>query len=113
MALADSHWEDEAFDFYQPDEALRLEDLLADEHTQNPEEIMQYEEAEAEIHKSIAKLPKGMRESFVLSVMEGFAPDEVAMITGKQTTEITRDVERARKELRQRLRHGFGTDSRA
>jgi len=104
MASVEYQREDEILDFYQPDESLRLEDLLIDEHTQNPEELMQIEEAEAEIHKAIAKLPKGMRESFVLSVMEGFAPDEVAMITGKQTVEITRDVDRARKELRQRLR---------
>ncbi len=113
LASVDYHSEDEVFDFYQPDETLRLEDLLTDEHSRNPEELMEYEEAEAEIHKAIAKLPKGMRESFVLAVMEGFAPDEVAMITGKQTAEISRDVDRARKELRQRLRQSSRNDSRA
>ncbi|HXK58529.1 MAG TPA: sigma-70 family RNA polymerase sigma factor [Acidobacteriota bacterium] len=96
-------WDDEIFDFYQPDESLKLEDLLSDRSGGNPELLMEVEETEQELHKAIARLPRKIRESFVLCVLEGFDPVEVAMITGKDAEKVQKDVEDARRRLRQQF----------
>ncbi len=96
----DSRWDDETSNFFQPDESLRLEDLLVDASSTNPEELMQGEEAEQLFHRLVAKLSDSIRESFVLFAIEGFGADEVAMITGKPTSQVLKDVENARRALR-------------
>lgn len=98
------HWEDEVLNFYQPDEALKLEDVLTDRAGANPELLMEVEETEQELHKAIARLPRKIRESFVLCVLEGFDPVEVAMITGKDAEKVQKDVEDARQRLRDQFR---------
>ncbi len=93
--------ENDRLNFYQPDESLRLEDLLKDNHSDSPEELLQREETEEQIQKAIAELPSPIRESFVLFALEGFNSDEVAMITGKKPDEVRSDVDQARSYLRQ------------
>ncbi|RPJ60794.1 MAG: sigma-70 family RNA polymerase sigma factor [Acidobacteria bacterium] len=97
------HWEDEALNFYQPDESLKLEDVLSDRTGGNPELLMEVEETEQELHKAIARLPRKIRESFVLCILEGFDPVEVAMITGKDAEKVQKDVEDARRRLREQF----------
>ncbi len=96
-------WEDEVLNFYQPDEALRLEDLLKDNHGTTPEELLAKEETEEQVQKIIAGLASSVRESFVLFALEGFNSDEVAMITGKEPDQVLADVEQARTYLRQHM----------
>ena len=98
-----SQWDDEELTFYQPDEVLSLEDLIRDEHSVNPEQLLAQEEAKDELQKAVASLPNVVRESFVLFALEGLNSDEVAMIMGKSSTEIVQNVEKARMELRKRL----------
>ena len=97
-----SQWDDEELTFYQPDEVLSLEDLIRDEHSVNPEQLLAQEEAKDELQKAVASLPNVVRESFVLFALEGLNSDEVAMIMGKSPTEIVQNVEKARMELRKR-----------
>ena len=95
-----SQSDDEAFHFFQPDESLRLEDLLVDENSANPKELIEGEETEKLIHQLVAQLSDSIRVSFVLFAIEGFGADEVAMITGKSSSQILQDVENARRTLR-------------
>jgi RNA polymerase sigma factor (sigma-70 family) len=95
-----SQWEDEELHFHQPDEVIRLEDLMSDDHSVSPEEAMEQEEAREQLQKAIAKLPGSLRESLVLFALEGFNADEIAMITGKKSAEVLDDVEEARHQLR-------------
>ena len=67
-----SQWEDEAQDFHQPDEVLHLEDLIRDENSVTPEELLVREETQEKLHDSVAQLPGSVRESFVLIVFGGF-----------------------------------------
>ena len=99
-SAVDSRWDDEILNFFQPDESLRLEDLLVDKSSTNPEELIEGEEAEQLIHQLVAQLSDSIRESFVLFAIEGFGADEVAMITGKPSSQILQDVENARRALR-------------
>ncbi len=103
LRFEQDQWDDEVLNFYQPDEALRLEDLLTDTHSDNPEQILASEEMEEQVQKIIAGLPRSVRESFVLYALEGFNSDEVAMITGKQPKQVKTEVEQARTQLRQQL----------
>ncbi|MBI2822609.1 MAG: HPF/RaiA family ribosome-associated protein [Acidobacteria bacterium] len=96
-------WYDEPLNFYQPDEVLRVEDLLADEHCVTPEDLLARHEREEQLQKEIARLPQTIRDSFVLYVLEGFNSDEIAMITGKSPGRVLEDVQEARTLLRQRL----------
>ena len=102
-APVNSRWEDEELDFHQPDEVLHLEDLMRDEHSVTPEELLIREEAQQDFHNAIAHLPGSIRESFILFYLEGFNSDEVAMITGKNPGEVLEDVEKARIQLRQQI----------
>lgn len=98
-----SPWEDEMLNFYQPDERLHLEDLLPDQKNDNPEESIVREEAEKQLRNKIARLPKPIRECFILSLLEGFKPDEVAMLTGTTPSTVLERIEEARKQLRQSI----------
>ena len=100
---ASSKWDDEELDFHQPDEVLHLADLISDEHSVSPEELLAREEAVDKLQKEIANLPSSVRESFVLFSLEGFNSDETAMITGKKSADVLSEVEEARLELRKRL----------
>ncbi len=102
-APAPDRWDDEVLNFYQPDEALRLEDLVRDNHSSSPEELLAKEETEEAVQKIIAGLKPSVRESFVLFALEGFNSDEVAMITGKAPAQVLNDVEQARSHLRRHL----------
>ncbi|MFQ5928972.1 MAG: HPF/RaiA family ribosome-associated protein [Acidobacteriota bacterium] len=102
-AKTSSRWDDEVLNFYQPDEVLRLEDLLRDEHSTTPEELLAREEVREQLQEAIARLPSSIRESFVLFALEGFNSDETAMIMGKDPSEVLEDVEKARLELRRQM----------
>ena len=94
-----SQWEDEPLNFHQPDEVLHLEDLLADSHSTNPEELLECEETQEQLQEAIAQLPHAIREPFVLHAQEGFSSEETAMITGREPSQVVEDVEKARAEL--------------
>ncbi|MDA2933823.1 sigma-70 family RNA polymerase sigma factor, partial [Acidobacteria bacterium AH-259-D05] len=102
-APVNPRWEDEELNFHQPDEVLHLEDLIRDEHSVTPEELLVREEAQEEFHNAIARLSGAIRESFILFCLEGFNSDEVAMITAKNPGQVLEDVEKARMELRQQI----------
>ncbi len=95
-----SDWEDEDLNFYQPDESLSMGDLFENDNVSNPEEILEREEAEEELHRSVAALPLNVRESFILFALEGFTSDEVSMMTGRKAQEILDEVEQAREILK-------------
>jgi len=99
-ASEQSDWEDEDLNFYQPDESLQLGDLFESDSTSTPEELLEREEAEEELHRSVAALPQNIRESFILFALEGFTSDEVSMMTGRKAQEILDEVEQAREILK-------------
>lgn len=96
-------WEDEYLNFFQPDEALHISDLLQDNSILDPEQLLERDEAESRAQKAIAALPVDVRESFVLYSLEGFTSDEVAMATEKTPEEVLENVEKARSILKEVL----------
>jgi len=96
-------WEDEYLNFHQPDESLRISDLLRDNSISDPEQLLERDEAESRAQKAIAGLPLDLREAFVLYSLEGFTSEEVAMATEKTPEEVLDNVEKARAILREEI----------
>jgi RNA polymerase sigma factor (sigma-70 family) len=103
-ARPERQWDDEDLNFHQPDESLRLEDLLKDASAYNPEELLSQDESEDRLQLAVAALPPSVRESLVLFALEGFTSDEVAMMTSKKSAQVLDDVEEAREILRREFK---------
>ena len=94
---------DEIFEFYQPDDDVRLEDLIEDERVPTPEEALARRELQRHISRTLARLPRRWREAFVLYAIEGLTLEDVARVTRRPVEEARRAVESARTFLRERL----------
>lgn len=103
-AEQEDRWYDESLNFYQPDEVLKLADLLADSSTDSPEAMLEREDVENQMQKILASLPDEVRDSFVLFALEGFTSDEVAMITGRDPETVLEKVKEARRKLKRELK---------
>lgn len=95
-------WYDEPLNFYQPDEVLKVGDLLPDSSS-TPEELLAQHEQEEQLQKAIAHLPESIRESFVLFALEGFSSDEIAMITSRSPEKVLEEVLEAQDLLRREV----------
>lgn len=95
--------EDEMYDWYQPDENLHQEDIVADPHTSSPEEIAAHRQLQQELDQTIAFLPKRWRDVLVLHCIEDFTLEEVSLVTGQTLEEVQQDLRSAREFLRERL----------
>lgn len=94
---------DEIYDFYQPDEDLRLEDILPAPFVPTPEQVVESRDVQRYVNRTLAKLPATWRRAFVLMHVEGCDLAETAQILGMQEDEVARAVESAREFLRQKL----------
>jgi ribosomal subunit interface protein len=94
---------DEILDFYQPDEDLKLEDIVPDIEVPLPEEAAERTELQDAIRNALASLPGEWRKAFVLHHVEGLSMTEVARVIGLPEAEIKRYIEFARANLRQKL----------
>jgi RNA polymerase sigma factor (sigma-70 family) len=95
--------EDEIFEFYQPAEEMRLEDLIADERVPTPEEALARREFQRHINRTLASLPRRWREAFVLYSVEGLNLEEVARVLRLPVDSARRFIELAREYLRECL----------
>ena len=59
----------------------------------------------AALDQALAGLPEAERDIFDLHFHEGFAPDEVAMVTGRPPAEVRRTIEQLSDRLHEALRH--------
>jgi len=97
-------------DFYQPDEDLKLEDIIPDMTVPTPEQILESRELQRYINRTLATLPRAWRRAFVLHYAENVPVTEVARMTRHTEAEVERQLEYTRKYLRQRLNEaGFGS----
>lgn len=95
--------DEEYQEYYQPDEVVRVEDIVADEGGDDVEKKVEYDDAEAYIDRLLSQLPGSWREAFILVEREGLSLDAVSRNRGKSMRSVLRDYDMARKFLRQRL----------
>ncbi len=102
----------ELYEFYQPDEMLLLEDLVADDEGEQAEDWMARREAALALHRALADLPALWRKTFLRLHMQDETAEQAAAALDLSAAEVARIAEAARAFLRQRLvEAGHASDS--
>lgn len=95
--------EEGLFDLYQPDEILRLVELLPEATRPSPEQVGEREELQRTINQMLARLPKQWRLAIVLHQVEGCSLAETALVLGISEADVREALDRARAFLRQQV----------
>lgn len=82
---------------------LSPEDLIPGADGNETWERLGAEEQRAWVHQLLAELPVLRRQAFVLHILEGFEPMEIAMLQDRPEADVAADIEAARQVLRLRL----------
>jgi RNA polymerase sigma factor (sigma-70 family) len=94
---------EEILDFYQPDEALRIEDVLPDIRTPSPEEELETAELRRCVREALNQLPKDQRRALILRYVLGFGERDLSKSMRKPQAEVDGMIEDARTRLRETL----------
>jgi len=92
--------DEEMLQFFHPDEFLTRESLIADSHSESPEDEASREELMNMVQRALRGAPMQQREAFLLFLLEGFRPAEIAQITERGVEEVSHDIREAREYLR-------------
>jgi RNA polymerase sigma factor (sigma-70 family) len=95
--------EDGLFDFYQPDEVVRLEDVVPVSALPTPEQVVERQDLQRTINQMLAHLPKQWRLALVLHEVEGCSIAETAHVLGITEANAKEALDSARAFLRQQL----------
>lgn len=100
-------------EYYQPDEIVKVEDIVIDENAEIPEQKIEYEEIESYIDRLLSQLPADWREAFILIEREGLTAEEIAKTRKIKVESVNRDLRMATSFLREKLVDaGFNWKSR-
>jgi RNA polymerase sigma factor (sigma-70 family) len=91
--------------FHQPDELLAEQDITPDPGTATPEEIASSDEMIAMVETALSGSRKEDREVFLLYAIEGFSPEEIAVIGDRSVNQVRASIMAARAHLRKKLPH--------
>lgn len=94
---------DEILEFYEPDEDLKVEDVIEDLDVEMPDEERATRELQSCVDAALAGLPGEWRRAVTLRYVEGLSGDALARALGRSRTESERLLEHARACLRERL----------
>jgi len=94
---------DDILDFYQPDEDLKLEDLIPDIEVQTPEKEVETKDLRRSVKKALAEMPREWRQMLLLRGINRRPLGEIAKKMGKTEAEIELNLQSAREYVRQRL----------
>ncbi len=94
---------EETLDFHEPDEDLKVEDLVPDLDLPSPEQHAERDELHWWVEAALAGLPREWREILLLRHVEGLTGAELARVAGTSPAEVERVLDLARQYLRQRL----------
>ncbi|MAQ36683.1 MAG: flagellar biosynthesis protein FliA [Thioclava sp.] len=103
----------EMFEFYQPDDMLLLEELVADETGEDPEAAAASQESAQALHRAIAALPALWRRVVALVDLDDTPAERAAAILGIPEDEVTRTVAAAHSYLREKLGDAGHSSDRA
>jgi RNA polymerase sigma factor (sigma-70 family) len=94
---------EDVLDFHEPEEDLRVEDVIPDLELVTPEEQAGADELRRSVDAALAGLPREWREVLLLHHVEGVQGDELARLAGKSPVEVAQILDLARQYVRQRL----------
>jgi RNA polymerase sigma factor (sigma-70 family) len=94
---------DEILDFYEPDEDLKLEDVIPDLDAPSPEEEAARSELRQCVDVALAQMPRQWRRALLLRYSEGLTGAALAAALHRPPAETERILDNARAVLRQHL----------
>jgi RNA polymerase sigma factor (sigma-70 family) len=94
---------DEILDFHEPDEDLKVEDIIEDLDVEMPDEVAATHEVQGCVDAALAGLPAEWRRAVILYHVEDLKREELARALGRSKDESERILEHARAYLRERL----------
>jgi RNA polymerase sigma factor (sigma-70 family) len=94
---------EEIFEFFEPGEDLKVEDVVPDLDAPDPEQEAETEELRQCVNSALAGMPAEWRCALTLRFGRGVKGAALARVLGKSGPETSRILERARAYLRQRL----------
>jgi RNA polymerase sigma factor (sigma-70 family) len=86
--------------FYQPDESLTEESVIADRRTATPEDIASSDELIALVEIALLGSKPEDREALILHAIEGFTVEEIAAITDRKSDAVRDSIAAARNHVR-------------
>jgi RNA polymerase sigma factor (sigma-70 family) len=102
--------DEEMFEFYQPDDVLMLEELVADDGVDDPETAVAKRQDALFLHRAIAGLPALWRRVLFLVDLNDTPLEKASSVLGIPEDDVTRIVQSARDYLRDKL-HESGQSS--
>ncbi len=95
--------EDGLFEFYQPDEVVRLEDLVPASELPTPDQMVERQELQRTVNRMLVHLPTQWRLALVLHEAGGCSLAETAHVLGITESEVKHALDNARAFLKQKL----------
>ena len=89
--------------FYQPDEAVTAESVIADGRMWTPEQIAYSDEMISLVQFALRHANRQDREAFILFAIEGFSLKEIAAIVDRTPEQVRHSIQAARESLRKNL----------
>jgi ribosomal subunit interface protein len=89
--------------FHQPDDKLLEEDIIADGHAGNPEELAARSELIDLVQIALRHAGANDREAFILYAIENFTQEEIAAVTNHTLEEVHASIHKARQQLQRAL----------
>lgn len=83
--------------------SFQTEDLIEDRSVETPAEVAARRDLLAEMQRTANTWPPELRETFELYLVEGFEPDEIAMITGQSLAAVQKLVDTMHESIRAEL----------
>ena len=80
--------------------AAETKELLPDTRTAPPDEVVARQDLLAQMRRIANTWPKPEREAFELYFVEGFEPDEVAMVIGQPVNQVRELIAQLQRRLR-------------
>ncbi|WP_456413790.1 HPF/RaiA family ribosome-associated protein [Thiolapillus sp.] len=78
------------YEFYQPDEVIRMEDIIPDPESDDPEQVAAMRERSLLVHGILALLPPMWRQTLVLTDVHGMQESELAEILEQTPEQLQR-----------------------
>jgi RNA polymerase sigma factor (sigma-70 family) len=94
---------EEIFEFFEPDEDLKVEDVVPDVDVPTPDEAAETTEWQQCVNSALAGMPVEWRQALILRFGQGLKGEALAHAVGKPLSETSLVLDRARAYLRQRL----------
>jgi len=91
--------------------AVTLDNVLPDRHNGEPWQELDLEEQMQWVLTRLSSLPHVQRRAFTLHLLDGWDPDEIAMIQGRSPAEVCEDIKRVQDLLRNEFDREMERDS--